>query len=96
MKRHERCRISGDPEAKVRQRYLDLIVNPSARDQLRARSNAIRAVRETLLSHDYIEVETPILQTIHGGANARPFHTPRSWGRNDLNLFSNFKWVRSE
>ena len=64
-----------DPEAKVRQRYLDLIVNPSARDQLRARSNAIRAVRETLLSHDYIEVETPILQTIHGGANARPFHT---------------------
>ncbi|MCT9925417.1 amino acid--tRNA ligase-related protein, partial [Enterococcus faecalis] len=64
-----------DPEAKVRQRYLDLIVNPSALDQLRARSNAIRAVRETLLSHDYIEVETPILQTIHGGANARPFHT---------------------
>ena len=64
-----------DPEAKVRQRYLDLIVNPGARDQLRARSNAIRAVRETLLSHDYIEVETPILQTIHGGANARPFRT---------------------
>lgn len=64
-----------DPEAKVRQRYLDLIVNPAARDQLRARSNAIRAVRETLLSHDYLEVETPILQTIHGGANARPFRT---------------------
>lgn len=64
-----------DPEAKVRQRYLDLIVNPSARDQLRSRSNAIRAVRETLLGHDYLEVETPILQTIHGGANARPFRT---------------------
>ncbi|AXE38375.1 bifunctional lysylphosphatidylglycerol synthetase/lysine--tRNA ligase LysX [Acidipropionibacterium virtanenii] len=64
-----------DPEEKVRRRYLDLIVNPSARDQLRARSQAIRAVRETLLSHDFLEVETPILQTIHGGANARPFRT---------------------
>ncbi len=64
-----------DPEAKVRQRYLDLIVNPSARVQLASRSNAIRAVRETLLGHDFLEVETPILQTIHGGANARPFRT---------------------
>ncbi|WP_281167972.1 bifunctional lysylphosphatidylglycerol synthetase/lysine--tRNA ligase LysX [Acidipropionibacterium thoenii] len=64
-----------DPEAKVRRRYLDLIVNVSARDQLRTRSEAIRAVRETLLGHDYLEVETPILQTIHGGANARPFRT---------------------
>lgn len=64
-----------DPESKVRRRYLDLIVNPSSRDQLVARSRAIRAVRETLLSHDFLEVETPILQTIHGGANARPFRT---------------------
>lgn len=64
-----------DPEEKVRRRYLDLIVNPAARDELRARSQAIRAVRETLLSHDFLEVETPILQTIHGGANARPFRT---------------------
>ncbi len=64
-----------DPEARVRRRYLDLIVNRSARDQLRARSQTIRAVRETLLGHDYLEVETPILQTIHGGANARPFRT---------------------
>lgn len=64
-----------DPEARVRRRYLDLIINRSARDQLRARSETIRAVRETLLGHDYLEVETPILQTIHGGANARPFRT---------------------
>ncbi|MCI1748922.1 MAG: bifunctional lysylphosphatidylglycerol synthetase/lysine--tRNA ligase LysX [Acidipropionibacterium sp.] len=64
-----------DPESRVRRRYLDLIVNTSARDQLQARSETIRAVRETLLGHDYLEVETPILQTIHGGANARPFRT---------------------
>lgn len=64
-----------DPEARVRQRYLDLIVNPEARHQLRARSEAIRAVRDTLQAKGFLEVETPILQTIHGGANARPFRT---------------------
>ncbi|VEI13979.1 Lysylphosphatidylglycerol biosynthesis bifunctional protein LysX [Trueperella bialowiezensis] len=64
-----------DPETRVRQRYLDLIVNPGQRDQLRARSNAIQAVRETLLGRNYLEVETPILQPVHGGANARPFTT---------------------
>ena len=64
-----------DAEAKVRQRYLDLAVNPTARSQLAARSRAIRAVRDTLHGRGYTEVETPILQTIHGGANARPFRT---------------------
>lgn len=64
-----------DPETRVRQRYLDLIANPEARHQLRARSHAIRAVRETLQQHGFLEVETPILQTVHGGANARPFRT---------------------
>ncbi|MDP9806915.1 lysyl-tRNA synthetase class 2 [Trueperella bonasi] len=64
-----------DPETRVRQRYLDLIVNPGQRDQLRARSKAIQAVRECLLQRDYLEVETPILQPVHGGANARPFTT---------------------
>jgi lysyl-tRNA synthetase class 2 len=64
-----------DPEAKVRQRYLDLAVNPSARNQMSARSRAIRAVRDTLDARGFTEVETPILQTIHGGANARPFRT---------------------
>ncbi|WP_022910898.1 bifunctional lysylphosphatidylglycerol synthetase/lysine--tRNA ligase LysX [Aestuariimicrobium kwangyangense] len=64
-----------DAETRVRQRYLDLITNQAARDQLRARSHALRAVRETLQNRGYLEVETPILQTIHGGANARPFRT---------------------
>ena len=64
-----------DPEARVRQRYLDLTMNPGARRQLAARSAGIRAVRETLQGHGFLEVETPILQTIHGGANARPFRT---------------------
>jgi lysyl-tRNA synthetase class 2 len=64
-----------DPETRVRQRYLDLTVNPAARERLRSRSAALRAVRRTLDSRGFLEVETPILQTIHGGANARPFQT---------------------
>ncbi|WP_204920464.1 bifunctional lysylphosphatidylglycerol synthetase/lysine--tRNA ligase LysX [Microlunatus panaciterrae] len=64
-----------DPETRVRQRYLDLAVNPTARRMLAARSAAVRAVRQTLDGEGYLEVETPILQTIHGGANARPFRT---------------------
>ncbi|WP_245793818.1 bifunctional lysylphosphatidylglycerol synthetase/lysine--tRNA ligase LysX [Buchananella hordeovulneris] len=64
-----------DPEARVRQRYLDLVLNPEARDRLQARSRALQAVREQLLERDYLEVETPILQAVHGGANARPFIT---------------------
>ncbi len=64
-----------DPEARVRQRYLDLATNQPARRQLAARSAAIRAVRDGLQSRGFLEVETPILQTIHGGANARPFRT---------------------
>ena len=64
-----------DPETRVRQRYLDLAVNPATRSQLSRRSAAIRAVRDTLNDLGFLEVETPILQTIHGGANARPFRT---------------------
>jgi lysyl-tRNA synthetase class 2 len=64
-----------DPEALVRQRHLDLIVNPAARDMLRIRSAAVNALRGVLLGRDFIEVETPILQRVHGGANARPFTT---------------------
>ncbi len=71
----DKVRGISDPEAKVRQRYLDLAVNASARGQLAARSLAIRAVRDTLDARGFTEVETPILQTIHGGANARPFRT---------------------
>ena len=64
-----------DPETRVRQRYLDLTVNPAARERLRSRSAVLRAVRDTLDARRFLEVETPILQTIHGGANARPFRT---------------------
>ena len=64
-----------DPETRVRQRYLDLAVNPVTRSQLITRSAVIRAVRDTLNDLGFLEVETPILQTIHGGANARPFRT---------------------
>ncbi|NJC73718.1 bifunctional lysylphosphatidylglycerol synthetase/lysine--tRNA ligase LysX [Planosporangium thailandense] len=64
-----------DPEALVRQRHLDLIVNAGARDMLRVRSAALHAVRTALIDRGYLEVETPILQRVHGGANARPFTT---------------------
>ena len=64
-----------DPEARVRQRYVDLIVNAEARRMLRVRSDAVRAVREYLGGRGYLEVETPMLQPVHGGANARPFAT---------------------
>jgi lysyl-tRNA synthetase, class II len=64
-----------DPEARVRQRHIDLITNPAARQMLRLRSRAICAVRDYLAARDYVEVETPMLQRVHGGANARPFVT---------------------
>ncbi|WP_427924271.1 bifunctional lysylphosphatidylglycerol synthetase/lysine--tRNA ligase LysX [Streptomyces sp. cg40] len=64
-----------DPEAKVRMRYLDLVASPAARDVVRARSTAVQALRQGLLERGYLEVETPMLQQIHGGANARPFTT---------------------
>jgi len=62
-------------ETLVRQRHLDLIVNPAARELLRVRSAAVHAVRTVLIERGFLEVETPILQRIHGGANARPFRT---------------------
>ncbi|MBU9765403.1 bifunctional lysylphosphatidylglycerol synthetase/lysine--tRNA ligase LysX [Mycobacterium sp. TNTM28] len=64
-----------DQEARVRARYVDLAVNTEARDLIRARSGALQAIRETLYAKGFLEVETPILQQIHGGANARPFLT---------------------
>lgn len=62
-------------EMRVRQRYVDLIVRDAARDQVRSRSAIVKAIRDTLHGEDYIELETPILQLIHGGAAARPFKT---------------------
>jgi len=64
-----------DPAAKARNRSVDLIVNPDGLGLLRQRSDAVRALRQGLNDRGYTEVETPILQTVHGGANARPFTT---------------------
>ncbi|TYK51151.1 bifunctional lysylphosphatidylglycerol synthetase/lysine--tRNA ligase LysX [Actinomadura decatromicini] len=64
-----------DPEARVRQRYVDLIVNDEARKMARLRSATVRAVRDFWHDEGYLEVETPMLQPIHGGAAARPFQT---------------------
>jgi len=62
-------------ETRVRQRYVDLIMRPEARQMARMRPLALNSLRETFAQADYVEVETPMLQTLHGGAAARPFST---------------------
>ncbi|GAA2063251.1 lysine--tRNA ligase [Williamsia deligens] len=62
-------------ETRVRQRYVDLVLNPAARETARTRIAVVRAVRDILTEQDFVEVETPMLQTQHGGAAARPFVT---------------------
>jgi lysyl-tRNA synthetase class 2 len=62
-------------ESRVRQRYVDLIVRQEARDMVRDRAAIVRAVRDTLHERGFIEIETPVLQLVHGGAAARPFPT---------------------
>jgi len=64
-----------DPEARVRKRHLDFLMNPSSLDVVLARSRAVRALREVLAGRGFDEVETPVLQAVHGGAQARPFVT---------------------
>lgn len=64
-----------DPEARVRQRYVDLAINARSRDLLATRSVVVKSLRDFLAARGYLEVETPILQQIHGGANATPFQT---------------------
>ena len=62
-------------EARVRQRYVDLIVRPQAREMVRARAAVVRSLRDSLHRRGFVEVETPMLQLLHGGAAARPFVT---------------------
>jgi lysyl-tRNA synthetase class 2 len=62
-----------DVESRVRQRYVDLIVNPETRRMAELKSAVIRSIREELHARGFLEVETPVLQPVHGGANARPF-----------------------
>ena len=62
-------------ESRVRMRYVDLIVRPEARDNARLRPAVMRSLRNTFNARNFLEVETPMLQVMHGGAAARPFKT---------------------
>ena len=73
-------------EARVRQRYADLVVRQEARDMVRLRAGIVRAIRDTLHARDFIEIETPILQLVHGGAAARPFETHMNAFSQDMSL----------
>jgi lysyl-tRNA synthetase, class II len=64
-----------DQEVKYRQRYVDLITDEAARERFRARSQAVSSIRSFMIEHGFLEVETPMLHPIPGGANAKPFTT---------------------
>jgi lysyl-tRNA synthetase class 2 len=64
-----------DQDVKYRQRYVDLMMDPVARDRFVARSKAVSSIREFMVSNGFLEVETPMLHPIPGGANAKPFVT---------------------
>ncbi len=73
-------------ETRVRQRYVDLIVRPQAREMVQTRATVMRVLRETLHERGFLEVETPMLQPLHGGATARPFVTHSNAFARDLYL----------
>jgi lysyl-tRNA synthetase class 2 len=75
-----------DVEVRSRQRELDLAVNPAAIETMRLRSRVVRALRESMLARDFLEVETPILNPVPGGALARPFVTHHNALDTDLYL----------
>jgi lysyl-tRNA synthetase, class II len=64
-----------DTELRYRMRYVDMIMNPDTRDKLKLRSQIIRYIREYFYQHDYLEVETPMMHSVAGGATAKPFKT---------------------
>lgn len=80
-----------DVEERYRQRYADLAVNPEVRAIFRTRSRMIGALRAWLDSHEYLEVETPVLQPIYGGAAARPFTTYHNQLKQELYLRISFE-----
>jgi lysyl-tRNA synthetase, class II len=80
-----------DPEVRYRQRYADLAVNPDVRQIFRTRSATIKALRQFLDDRRFIEVETPILQPIYGGAAAKPFVTHHNQLKQDLFLRISFE-----
>lgn len=80
-----------DPETRYRQRYADLAVNEEVREIFYTRAAIVRVLREFLDSNDFLEVETPILQPIYGGAAARPFITHHNQLKQDLYLRISFE-----
>jgi lysyl-tRNA synthetase class 2 len=80
-----------DPEMRYRQRYADLAVNPEVREIFRTRTKTIRALQQFLDERDFLEVETPILQPIYGGAAARPFVTYHNQLKQELYLRISFE-----
>ncbi len=80
-----------DAETRYRRRYLDLIANPEIRDLFRTRAKIVNALRDYLDGEDFLEVETPILQPIYGGAAARPFVTHHNQLHQDLYLRISFE-----
>jgi lysyl-tRNA synthetase class 2 len=80
-----------EPELRYRQRYADLAINQEVRDIFRKRAIIVRSLREFLDSHGFLEVETPILQPIYGGAAARPFTTHHNQLKQDLYLRISFE-----
>lgn len=80
-----------DVETRYRRRYVDLLANPEVRDLFRTRAAIVRALREYLDNADFLEVETPILQPVYGGAAARPFVTHHNQLHQDLYLRISFE-----
>ena len=80
-----------DPEVRYRRRYVDLIANADVREVFRKRAAIVRALREYLDNEDFLEVETPILQPVYGGAAARPFVTHHNQLHQDLYLRISFE-----
>ena len=80
-----------DPETRYRQRYADLAVNEDVRKIFRVRAGVVRAIRNFFDDHGFIEVETPILQPLYGGAAARPFVTHHNQLKQDLYLRISFE-----
>jgi len=83
--------VLSDPEMRYRQRYADLAVNPEVRKIFRTRAAILRALREFFDGQGFLEVETPILQPIYGGAAARPFITHHNQLKQDLYLRISFE-----
>ncbi|WP_434056256.1 lysine--tRNA ligase [Georgenia wangjunii] len=73
-------------ESRVRRRHVDLIVRPAAREMVRTRAAVVRSLRESFHARQFIEIETPMLQNLHGGAAARPFVTHMNAYDTDLFL----------